>query len=185
MEQKKGYLTSKEIIEKLLEETKESKRLRDEMGKNFSLKRHRRKKPTMAQTLRRIAYAALICILLMTAVSAWVTKLSGKTPKLLGRQFYIVETGSMIPMLPVGSMIVVKDPKDASALDLGTVVTFKNGENVITHRIIDTITDDSGKKEYRTKGDNPINSADKDLLPPENIIGVLDFYIVWPWISSS
>lgn len=63
----------------------------------------------------------------------------------------IVQSGSMEPAYPVGSMIYVKKV-EADALDEGMAVTFRlsDGDTLVTHRIVAI---DMQKGEIYTKGD--------------------------------
>lgn len=95
----------------------------------------------------------------------------GEIPQVLGYQLYVVESGSMSPTLEVGAVIIARQPKDAAALQVNDIVTFRRTDGaIVTHRIIEVITDQAGRVSYRTKGDNPINSPDAELLAPERVI---------------
>jgi signal peptidase len=66
-----------------------------------------------------------------------------------------------------------RKPKDASALEEGRIVTFESPSGaLVTHRIIRVVQDEEGQVLYITKGDNPINDPDNDLLSPEGILAV-------------
>jgi signal peptidase len=78
----------------------------------------------------------------------------------------------MSPTLEVGSMFVSKKPGDADNLKKGDIITFESNNGLtITHRIIEVVQTESGVA-YRTKGDNPINSPDIDLVTPDSISAV-------------
>jgi signal peptidase len=63
---------------------------------------------------------------------------------------------------------------DPAALKVDDIVTFRMENGVIvTHRIIEVLKDKKGKVTYRTKGDNPINSPDPELLTPDRVIARL------------
>lgn len=114
-----------------------------------------------------IAVFIFLCVVLYSAVTA---KRNNSVPQLYGYQIYRVQTGSMTPTLSIGSIIVSKKPHDAKALNLGDIVTFTSNGRIITHRIIEIVN--NGNIKYRTKGDNPENSPDPELLDPRNIYGV-------------
>lgn len=126
--------------------------------------------------LRKIVSVILtlaILFLVFVLVGIFMAKGKGETPSLFGYRLYIVQTGSMIPTFEVGSIIVSKAPQDPSSLSVGDIVTFTTQAGVVvTHRIIERVYDDTGFIGYRTKGDNPINSPDVDLLKPDQIIAV-------------
>ncbi|MDQ7095407.1 signal peptidase I [Desulfosporosinus sp. PR] len=126
-----------------------------------------------------VAFAALCLLLVWTIISIQITKGKGEIPNILGFQVFTVESGSMEPTLKVGAVIVSRKTKDPAHLKVNEIVTFRTLSNaIVTHRIIEVI-DENGSKAYRTKGDNPINSPDQDLLTPDRVIGV--FFVKIPW----
>jgi signal peptidase len=69
--------------------------------------------------------------------------------------FYVVSSGSMIPVLNVGDILIVKDGNTFSSLKVGDIIVFnrpQGGDRVIVHRIIE-ISDRFGEKVIVTKGD--------------------------------
>jgi signal peptidase len=69
--------------------------------------------------------------------------------------FYVVSSGSMIPVLNVGDILIVKDGNTFNSLKVGDIIVFnrpQGGDRVIVHRIIE-ITDRFGEKVIVTKGD--------------------------------
>jgi len=76
--------------------------------------------------------------------------------------FYVVSSGSMIPVLNVGDILIVKDGNTFDSLKIGDIIVFnrpEGGDRVIVHRIID-IGDRLGEKIIVTKGD-----ANDGLIP--------------------
>ena len=80
---------------------------------------------------------------------------------LFGYALFEVETGSMKPTINPGDWIIVKATQDIKVND---IVTYKQGKNFITHRVIE-----SYKGTYVTKGDNN-NTKDK-AIDQSQIIG--------------
>ncbi len=69
--------------------------------------------------------------------------------------FYVVSSGSMIPVLNVGDILIVKDGNTFNSLKVGDIIVFnrpQGGDRVIVHRIIE-ISDRIGEKVIVTKGD--------------------------------
>ncbi|MGI0050646.1 MAG: signal peptidase I, partial [Nitrososphaeraceae archaeon] len=69
--------------------------------------------------------------------------------------FYVVSSGSMIPVLNVGDILIVKDGNTYNSLKVGDIIVFnrpQGGDRVIVHRIIE-ISDRFGEKVIVTKGD--------------------------------
>ena len=88
-------------------------------------------------------------------------------PRILGYQVYEVETGSMEPEYPKGSLVYVRE-QSASEIQVGDVITFRLGTNtsyVMTHRVADIEEGD-----FVTKGDAN-DSVDPEKVMAENLIG--------------
>lgn len=88
--------------------------------------------------------------------------------RLVGLDAFVVQSGSMEPKIPVGSMVYVK--KNPENLKVGDVITFQlSGDVRGTHRIIE-ILEENGETAYRTKGDAN-EEADSVPVSAERIIG--------------
>ncbi len=80
-----------------------------------------------------------------------------------------VASGSMVPKLPVGSIVIVTQTK---SITKGDIINFSNqfDSNLnITHRVSEVITNDKGVF-YKTKGDAN-QSSDIDLIPANQVKG--------------
>lgn len=120
-----------------------------------------------------VLFAAVVLPLFGALVSVHLAKSRGDIPMLLGFQLYVVDSGSMEPTLPVGAVILSRQPPHANKLQVKDIVIFKTASgSIVTHRIIEVITDEQGDVRYRTKGDNPANSPDQELLDPARVIAV-------------
>jgi len=75
------------------------------------------------------------------------------TAVLLGWRLEAVETGSMAPLYPVGSLVVVR-PVDPSDIRVGAAIAFvpDDGRGLVTHRVVQVLDQPSGLS-FRTKGD--------------------------------
>ena len=89
-----------------------------------------------------------------------------KTPSFLGIKTYVIISGSMKPNIDIGDIVIVKEEKN---LHIGDVISYRKGQSVITHRIVNITEENEGKK-YRTKGDNN-NTEDSEIILNENIEG--------------
>lgn len=78
----------------------------------------------------------------VVVVSIWAVGMIGKNGSL---KVLVVQTGSMQPLIPVGSLIVTRP---ASSYQIGDVVTYRLGHSFVTHRIIS-----AQDKQFRTQGD--------------------------------
>jgi len=139
------------------------------------------------QKITRIGFGIIFWLLALSLMAimytAWQTKRDGGIPSVFGYSLFRVETGSMVPTLPIGSIIIAKTPENPDAIPVGTIVTFRfHSGMVVTHRIIETMVDPDGGVQYRTKGDNPINDPDGELLTPDRVIGTFQFMIKMPTV---
>ena len=97
-----------------------------------------------------------------------------------GIKLYTVQSGSMEPIIHVGSMIVSRPQKEYVKND---IITFYLPENnykeTVTHRIHDIKTE-NGESVYVTKGDAN-NTPDTGIIKKSNIFGKLLFSV--PYIG--
>jgi len=163
--------TTQEEIDALREEIRIAKTKHKYIAEKKAAVKPKNKSYRIFSTVKTVSFILLVAFLSMILVSVLIAKNSGKTPNVFGYQIYVVKTGSMIPTFPIGTAIVTKEPKDPGNLDVGTIVTFSDEGAVITHRIIEAIME-NGEVLYRTKGDNPDNSPDLNLLTPDRIKGI-------------
>ena len=93
-----------------------------------------------------------------------------ETPAFLGYKMYVIISGSMQPELEVGDIVVVKkiNPNDLKKDD---VISFRKGQTIITHRIVE-VKKAEEKLQFLTKGDNN-NTNDKDLVSDKEIEGIV------------
>lgn len=81
---------------------------------------------------------------------------------------YSITTNSMEPSICSGDVVIVRKVKEEK-LQKGDVITFWQGQELITHRIAEIEEESSGKK-YATKGDNN-NTEDLQKINFEEIEG--------------
>lgn len=92
-------------------------------------------------------------------------------PVLLGYTPYIVQSGSMEPVIHTGSLTYI-NTKDTD-ITTGDIITYKIDENkLVTHRV-DSLSADGG---YITKGDAN-DTVDLNTVYQEQIIGTYKFSI--------
>ncbi|MCE5187838.1 MAG: signal peptidase I [Eubacteriales bacterium] len=176
-------IATREEIERLLAET-----VQYEQAGPLARRRLKRRSAarTPAQKLLHIASSALyyvlvavLCAVLFIGIRA---KMKNEVPQVLGFYLFTVKTGSMVPTLPIGSYIVVQESSNPAAIEKGTIVTFRFLDGtIVTHRIIDVRSTEEGVR-YQTKGDNPDNDPDPELLSPDRVIGTMQFVIRLPQI---
>lgn len=138
-----------------------------------------------------IILAALVCLLSITLTA----RINGETPSLFGHAVYRVSSGSMVPYLEVGDIILCKEV-DPMTLQEGDVVTYngKSGEFAgkrVTHRVITEpyLSENDGRYYIITKGDdNPVQDTPVELSQVTGkMIGKLDWvkqiynFFLTPW----
>lgn len=131
----------------------------------------------MKKIFSKVINAILVLIILAAAgvmVLSGINSRNGKATMVFGYGFMAVQTGSMTPEYPVGSVIIIKKT-DPSKLEVNDVITFYSsnptlGNMIVTHRIMEVTDDGDGTYSYTTKGDaNAIN--DEYKAESERIIG--------------
>jgi signal peptidase len=103
----------------------------------------------------------------------------------LGMNFFTIYGGSMMPEIPIGSVVAVKSV-EASAIKVGDIITFRAGteaDKVVTHRVVE-VPNDSGALSFHTAGDSNAN-PDGNAVLAENIIGKLWFHVPFLGYFSS
>lgn len=98
---------------------------------------------------------------------------------LFGYTFFEVATGSMSPTMEIGDVVIVKITKEVKQND---IIIYKDGENIITHRLIE-IKDN----ELIAKGD--ANNSEDKPIQEEMVIGeviqILPKIGIWRKIFTS
>ena len=98
-------------------------------------------------------------------------------PDFFGYKNFIISSGSMIPNLNVGDLIITKSNQE---IVKGDIITFYEQNAVITHRVVDVV-EENGVKKYKTKGDAN-KSEDNYYVYEENIEGKLSVRV--PYIGK-
>lgn len=127
----------------------------------------------------RIALGLAAVLAVYATVVPWMIQRSGE-------RLVTITSGSMTPGIPVGATLGIHEPADRTALQPGQIITFKATGNgtVISHRIVQRLeTAKLGGVYYQTKGDAN-RTADPDLAPAGNIIGVVDG-VLPAWLGAA
>lgn len=148
----------------------------DKAVDNPSDKKERNK---VFKTISNIVFAVFMMIMAFLIFVTAQSKLTGQEPSLFGYRMYIVDSGSMIPTLPVDSMIIVNEVT-AAEIEKDDIVTYYagSGETRVTHRVVRILEDGEG---FITRGDAN-NTEDPSVLEKDRIIGKLAFSI--PYIGT-
>ena len=112
--------------------------------------------------VKNIIYVIIcICILFFLLINIF----SALDRSFIGFRIFKVGSGSMEPTLKINDIVIVKKQKDYKKED---IVTFKNKDDYITHRIVDV-----NGEEIITKGD--ANNTEDSSINVNDIIGKLVF----------
>ena len=122
------------------------------------------------KSLKRFVYILLIPLLIynISLIIQAVVK-PNETPAFLGIKMYVIVSGSMEPELYVGDIVIVKDLKYEDKINKDDVISFRQGQTIITHRVSEVVNI-NGVEKYRTKGDNN-NTEDIMIIGRESIEG--------------
>ena len=123
--------------------------------------------------MKRIIWISIKTLLYLLYFIVFLLGLTIAILLICGMKLYCVETGSMEPDYPVGSMVVVERVW-FDQLKEGDVITYVVSDNtVVTHRLIGI---DTEHQLLTTKGDNS-NVADASPVSYKNVIGRVKFGI--------
>ena len=106
-------------------------------------------------------------------------------PHFLGMSFFTIYGGSMMPTIPIGSVVAVKSV-EASTIKVGDIITFRTGaegDKVATHRVVE-VSNGSGALSFRTAGDSNAN-PDGNAVLAENVVGKVWFHMPFVGYLSS
>lgn len=125
--------------------------------------------------LSGILLVILVPILFVCAVILMDSyKNPNEVPSFFGWKPLIVLSGSMEPEIYSGDVAVVKEV-DVKKLKERDIIALKDGNVVITHRIVD-IVEENGTRKFKTKGDNN-NVEDSEYVLAEQVEGIYRFKI--------
>ena len=131
----------------------------------------------MKKVISTLINTVLVLVIILAAgvmVLTGINAKSGKATTILGYGLMAVQTGSMTPEYPIGSVIIIKEtaPEKLKEKD---VITFYSsnpmlGNMIVTHRIMSVNNDGDGTYSYVTQGD--ANSIpDEYAAESEKVIG--------------
>ncbi|MCI2068050.1 MAG: signal peptidase I [Bacilli bacterium] len=139
----------------------------------------KRKRKKIYQEIGDIVFALIISLLCFFIVVVNLAKENNRVPFLFNYSIEYIQTGSMNPTLPIGSVILSKKVDASTEISVGykdsasegDIITFYNADDVIvTHRAVETYTEGQVIY-YKTKGDNN-NSLDPTPIPRSDVISL-------------
>lgn len=107
---------------------------------------------------------------IVTVTLTVIACLSLAIPNVLGLDSYIVVSGSMVPTVPVGSILYSRDV-DPAQVEVGEIIVFVDpirSNDPITHRVVEN---DTANQTMITKGDAN-EGNDVDPVQYENVLGI-------------
>lgn len=136
---------------------------------NEAIKKRKNIECNIKKRFNILVYVILLPILIYN-ISLIIQSLikTSETPNFFGIKTYVIISGSMEPNLQIGDIVIVKKIEQEE-LKSGDVISYRQGQSVITHRIAEVIEKD-GKVQYKTKGDNN-NVEDSGSISYEMIEG--------------
>lgn len=139
-------------------------------GKNMIAKA----KGRTLKIISNIGFIVFMSIMIFLIFITAQSKLTGLEPSILGHRLYIVDSGSMEPVLKVNSLIIVNE-KTPDQINSGDILTYYGPDTTtrVTHRVKEI---GPNNEYFITQGD--ANNVE-DAMPVEkgNVIGIVAFSI--------
>lgn len=129
-------------------------------------------------------FVQLLCWVLLLA-SVFVLLTAVLIPRFTNATPYTIATGSMQPVYPPGTLVVVRSTP-AEDLKTGDVITYqlKSGEpTVVTHRIVGMGTSVKDETLFQTKGDAN-GAVDPGLVRPVQVRGAVWYHVPYAGFIS-
>ena len=131
-------------------------RIKDRLGekRTVSLK----KALKIARVVKNVICWLMIAVLTLAIIVFMITKLNGGSPTLFGYSINRIGSGSMVPELEIGDVIIGKQVTDTSDVSVGDIITFQGDSRFdnqkVTHRIlVEPYSNGNGNTVVVTKGD--------------------------------
>lgn len=135
---------------------------------------NKKEKSGVLKVISNVAFTLFMILMIFLIFITAQSRFTGQEPSLFGYRMYIVDSGSMIPTLPINSIIIVNE-SIGSEIEQGDIVTYYAGSSNtrVTHRVVEVLENDEG---FITRGDAN-NTEDPNILDKDRIIGKLAFSI--------
>ena len=146
--------------------------MRQNLYTNEEIKRRKNKEIKRKRIVSICVYIILIPILIYNInliIKAIINP--NETPSFLGIKTYVIISGSMEPKINIGDIVIEKSIKNKEEeIKIGDIISYRSGQTIITHRIINIEEDENGILRITTKGDNN-NTEDSERILINNIEG--------------
>ncbi|MCX6459914.1 MAG: signal peptidase I [Actinobacteria bacterium] len=135
--------------------------------------------PTPSAVRTTLKWMYRIAVALITVVAIGITVIPFMIQR-SGNKLVTITSGSMTPLYPVGSTIMMDPNINKSSVLVGQVITFSTRSGLtVTHRVADRVQNKNLEGVwYQTKGDAN-NAPDPDLTPASAVIGLSLGEIPW------
>lgn len=126
-------------------------------------------------TINGLIFTIVILLFIINVIGLYKNSVEeDDVADVFGLYFFNIISGSMEPEIHEGDLVIVKKTP-WNELKENDVITFKNEENIISHRIKKIITGNNDTS-YKTKGDNNEVEDNFEVLPSQ-IYGKVVFNI--------
>ena len=130
--------------------------------------RDKKDKKRLKKIINITEYIIVFLVILFNAILIFKSVYNpNKTPSLFRKKAFIIISGSMIPEINIGDIVLVNETDNA---EQGNIIAFRRDSTVIVHRIVKEMNI-NGETMFQTKGDNN-NIEDKELVRKSTIEGV-------------
>ena len=146
--------------------------MRQKLYTNEEIKKRKQEEEKRKKITEIFIYIILIPVLAynISIIIKAIIKPS-ETPSFLGIKTYVIISGSMEPNIKIGDIVITKSIKNKEeSIKVGDIISYRKGQNVITHRITNIEKDENGILRIATKGDNN-NTEDSERILINNIDG--------------
>ena len=143
------------------------------MYKVNKIQKEKQRIHTLVKMISIILYIILIPIIIFNftlIIKSFIEP--NEIPDFFGYKTFVIVSGSMEPTIMTQDAILVKEVPQ-NEIEMNDIISFSQGENIITHRVIG-IAEENGVKKYTTKGDNN-HTEDKKKTTYEQIEGKYQF----------
>ena len=146
--------------------------MRQNLYTNEEIKRRKNKEIKRKRIVSICVYIILIPILIYNInliIKAIINP--NETPSFFRIKTYVIISGSMEPNIKIGDIVITKSIKNKEeSIKVGDIISYRKGQNVITHRITNIEKDENGILRIATKGDNN-KTEDSERILINNIEG--------------
>ncbi|MDO4282629.1 MAG: signal peptidase I [Clostridia bacterium] len=142
---------------------------------NKEIAKRRKVEIKMKKLIQILMYCILIPIIIYNiSLIAQSIINPNETPSFLGIKSYVIISGSMEPNINIGDIVITKNiENEGENVKIGDVISYRKGQAVITHRVVQIDYNEDGEIMFKTKGDSN-NAEDSEEVKYSNIEGKVE-----------